>query len=157
MNAQRSGIPKVVGILMIVFASLGLIASLWGLAVSAASDAMLREIPQLKTWSKIDMVYSVVGLGISGLHLAAGISAVKYKASAPKLAVTYGAIVIVAYVVRAILLFAWLKPAIAKAQVPGAADALGGFIVIATIFIIIWPTIVLALMTRPAAKEACVN
>jgi hypothetical protein len=157
MNAQRSGIPKVVGILMIIFASIGLLGSLLGLAGSAANDATMKAVPELKTWGTMSMIFSVVGLGVSALHLVAGISSVKYKANAPKLSVTYALINIINNLVQGIIVFAWLKPAIAKSGVPGAAEMVGGMVVISIVLSVIWPTIVLALMTRPAAKAACVN
>lgn len=155
MNAQRSGIPKVVGILMIIFASLGLLFGLIGLAGSSMNSALLKDVPELKTWGTISMIFGVVGLGISALHLVAGISSVKYKAGAPKLAVMYGTLNIVSNLAQAVIVFAWLKPALSK--FPGAAEALGGFLVVGIVIAIIWPTIVLALMTRPAVKEACTN
>lgn len=155
MNAQRSSIPKVIGILMIVFASIGLLLSLIGLAGNSANSAVLKEVPEWKTWSTLSMVFGLIGLGISVLHLVGGISAVRYKASAPKLAVTYGAANIVSNLAQAIIVFAWLKPALAK--FPGAAEAVGAFLVIGIVIALIWPTIVLVLMTRPSAKEACVN
>jgi hypothetical protein len=154
MNAQRSGIPKVIGILMIVFASLGLLVSLAGLAGNSA-EGVLKEVPEWKTWSTLSMVFGLIGLGISVLHLIGGISAVRYKASAPKLAVTYAVANIASNLAQAIIVFAWLKPALSK--FPGAAEAVGAFLVIGIIIALIWPTIVLVLMTRPSAKEACVN
>ena len=80
MNApgQRSGIPKVMGILMIIFASLGLLFGLIGLAGSGASAAGLKDVPVFKTYSTISMILGVVGLGISGLHRFAGVRAVGY-------------------------------------------------------------------------------
>jgi hypothetical protein len=155
MNGQRSGIPKVMGILMIIFASIGLLLSLIGLAGNSANASMAREIPQLKTWATLSMVFGVIGIGVSALHLFAGVRAVGYKANAPKLAVTYGIVNIANNLIQGILVFAWLKPALSK--FPGAAETMGAFLTIGIIIAIIWPTIVLVLMTRPAAKAACVN
>jgi len=165
MNApyqqQRSGIPKVMGILMIIFASLGLIGSLLALAGGSGSAAASEGVPALKTWATLSLVFSVVGLGVSGLHLFAGVRAVGYKANAPKLAMTYGLINIISNVVQLVLIFAWIKPAIAKAaDHPGAraaADLVGGFTLILTIIAVIWPTLVLILMSRPGAKASCTN
>ena len=157
MTPQRSGTPKVVGILMIIFASLGLLFGLIGLAGNSANDQTLREIPEWKTFGTVSLAFGVIGLGISALHLFAGISAVRYKANAPKLAVAYAIINIVVSVLNGILVFAWLKPALPKAAGPAAADLIGVGVLFGVIIAVIWPTIVLALMTRPAAKESCVN
>lgn len=156
MNAPRSGIPKVIGILMIIFASLGLLFGLIGLGGNASSDATLGDIPEWKTWSTLSMVFGIVGLGISGLHLFAGVSAVRYKTGAPKLAIIYAILNIVTSLIQTVLVFAWLKPALAKVS-PVAAEALGGFLVIGLVIAMIWPIIVLSLMTRPGAKASCVN
>jgi hypothetical protein len=155
MTGQRSGIPKVIGILMIIFASLGLLGSLIGLAGNSGNSEAFKEIPELKTWGTMSLLFSVIGIAVSALHLVAGINSVKYKAGAPKLALMYALFNIVNNVVQAIVVFAWLKPALSK--FPGAGDLLGGFLVIGIILAIIWPTIVLVLMTRPAAKAACTN
>lgn len=164
MNApgQRSGIPKVMGILMIIFGGIGLIGSLIGLAGSSGTGDMGDAIPALKTWGTISMLFGVIGLGISGLHVFAGIRAVGYKANAPKLAMTYGMVNIASNLIQLIMIFAWIKPAISKAagDFPGAAAAgsvVGGFALIMTIVAVIWPTLVLILMSRPGAKQACTN
>lgn len=153
---MRSSIPKVVGILMIIFGSLGLLFGLLGLAGNSA-NAGLRDVPAFKTYMTMNMVYTVVGLGISVLHLVAGIRSVGYKANAPKLATMYALINIVTSVAWGIVVFAWLKPAIEKVAGGLGAAAIGIGVVFGVILAVAWPVIVLALMSRPAAKQACVN
>jgi hypothetical protein len=148
------------GILMIIFASLGLIGSLIGLAGSGVNKAASEGIPALKTWATLSLVFGVVGLGVSALHLFAGVRAVGYKANAPKLAVTYAMLNILNNLVQLIMIFAWLKPAISKVggrEAEAVASLVGGFAVFGVILAIIWPTLVMILMTRPAAKAACTN
>ena len=155
--APRSGTPKVIGILMIVFASIGLLFTLIGFG--GPSDPSGGELKELKTLKTISTVFGVLGLALGALHLIAGIQSVKYKASAPKLAVTYGIASIAHTILNIIVVFAWLKPKLAEAGPAGetVANALGAALVIVGVLQIIWPTVVLALMTRPAAKAACVN
>ena len=156
---MRSSIPKVVGILMIIFASLGLLGGLIGLGGHSAGAGM-NDIPALKTFNTMSLVVTVIGLGISVLHLVAGIRSVGYKANAPKLASMYALINIIVSVAWGVAVFAWLKPAIAKAAGPGSAvvsAAVGVGVVFGVIVSVAWPVIVLALMSRPAAKQACVN
>jgi len=156
---QRSGIPKVIGILMIIFASLGLLSGLIGLA-GGGGGAELERFPEYKRFMTMSMVMNVVGLGISALQLTAGMSAVRYRASAPKLAMAYGWINIIITVSWAVVVYAWLKPAMEKAfEGSGMGMAMGAIIGIGVIFGTLigtaWPIIVLALMSRPAAKAAC--
>ena len=105
-------------------------------------------------------VMTVIGLLISALHLAAGLSAVRYKQSAPKLAMAYGVINIVVTLAWTVVVYAWLKPAMETAMAgSGLGSATGAIVGFGVIFGALigtaWPIIVLALMSRPAAKAAC--
>jgi hypothetical protein len=153
---MRSSIPKVVGILMIIFASLGLLGGLIGLG-GHSSSAGLNDIPAWKTFNTLSMVVGVIGLGISVLHLIAGIRSVGYKANAPKLAMMYATVNIIVTLGWGIVVFAWLKPAIEKVAGGIGGAAIGVGVMFGVIISIAWPVIVLALMTRPAAKQACTN
>jgi hypothetical protein len=161
MQQQRSGIPKVIGILMIVFSSLGILGGLIGLA-GGGGGPELERFPEYKRFMTMSMVATIVGLGISALHLAAGMSAVRYKQSAPKLAMAYGWINIITTIAWSVVVYAWLKPAMEKAmEGSGMGSAIGAIIGFSVIFGTLigtaWPIIVLALMSRPAAKAACSN
>jgi len=153
---MRSSIPKVVGILMIIFGSLGLIVGLIGLAGNSASGD-LKELPEWKTYMTMSMVFGVIGLGISALHVFAGIRSVGYKANGPKLAMVYGLLNIVTQIAWGAIVFAWLKPAIEKAAGGAGAALIGVGVMFGVIISVAWPIIVLSLMSRPAAKAACVN
>ncbi|HTR52692.1 MAG TPA: hypothetical protein VMJ10_18385 [Kofleriaceae bacterium] len=141
---------------MIIFASLGLLFGLLGLAGNSAGEG-LKEIPEFKTFQTMSMISTLIGLVISVIHLLAGVAAVRYKANAPSLAKLYGTANIVVTIGWAIVVFAWLKPGIEKAAGAGAAAFMGGMLIFGTILSIAWPVIVLALMSRPAAKAACTN
>src|SRR6185295_4728381 len=104
---RRSAIPKVMGILMIIFASLGLIGSLMGLVSNAGGRDAFAMVPALKTWSTIELLFSLFGLGIGFLHLIAGAKAVAYKSAAPRLAVTYAIVAMVSTITHSILFYAW--------------------------------------------------
>jgi len=156
---QRSAIPKVIGILMIIFASLGLLGSLLNLA-GGTGNSLMREIPELKTIRTVEMVTGLIGLGYGILHLYAGIRCVGYKSNAVSLAKAYAIIAMVVVVINAILTFVWMKPIMDKAFAGSGVNMggmLGGFMFIGVLIGLAWPTLVLVLMTRPAAKAACVN
>jgi hypothetical protein len=140
------------GILMIVFASLGLLFTLIGLG-SGNDDAMRQFGGEFETMATFQKVSGILGLGLGVLHLVAGIRSVGYKSNGPKLAITYAIISIVYGVVSLILVYAWMMPKLPE-ELKGAFSigfVIGGMIGMA------WPIIVWALMSRPAAKAACTN
>lgn len=157
MTAARSSIPKVVGILMIVFASLGLLFTLLALTSAGTGNDYqeMQSLPAFKTLTTMQLVFNALGVGIGILHLVAGISAVRYKASAPKLAMSYAVINIVTTIAYLVMVFAWLKPALAKAGFPEAGAVVGGVLLVSGVLSVTWPVIVLVLMSRPSARAAC--
>lgn len=156
----RSAIPKVVGILMIIFATLALVLGLRSL-VQDAGGGMFGNVAAFKTWNRIELVFDVVGLAISALHLYAGFRAMGYKTNAPRVAFGYGVISIVVGLIQGALLFAWIKPMLDEAfrvlEISGGSTVFGGFMMFALLLGLAWPILVIILMTRPAAKAACVN
>jgi hypothetical protein len=162
-HPPRSAIPKVIGILMIIFASLGLLGGLIGLAGGGGEmGSLMRDVPELRSYRTIELLINVLGLGISALHLYAGVRCIGYKANAPSLARSYAILAMVVTITNAILVFAWAKPILEGAMkgMPGgdiAVSLFGPIMVFTTIISLAWPILVLVLMTRPAAKAACVN
>jgi hypothetical protein len=142
------------GILMIIFASLGLIGTLMSLAGSGSIE--FRGIPALETWRKIELVFGVFFLGLGLLHLVTGIKSVGYKAAAPRLSLIYAVAAIAATITHSILFYAWIKPIMDKALGFGAGFV-GLMTLVAAIIAVTWPVLVAILMTRPSAKAACVN
>ena len=155
MYQSRSGTPKVMGILMIIFASLGILATLasfGGQDVSELGPAWQEKFSSVNTYLT---VLSVVGLGLGILHLLTGIAAVGYKKNAPKLAKIYGLTALVNVVVGMIVTYALLKPLMD--EMGGMGGAVGGMVVIVSLIGAVWPILVLALMTGSKAKQACTN
>jgi hypothetical protein len=151
-GSRRSPIPKVIGILLIVFGSLGLLGGLIGL-VGDNDMKHLLEGDRLKTFTTITTVFTVIGLGVSFLQLMTGMSCVRYKSGAPGLAVIYGIITMVFQLANIVVVFTYLKPMLDG--IPGAGAMFGIILIFTTIITMAWPIVVLALMTRPAAKAAC--
>lgn len=153
---QRSAIPKVIGILMIIFGSIGILGGLIGLAGNGGGGDLFGDIPEYKTWRTIELLTGVLGLAISILQLYAGIRLVGYKAGALGLAKAYAIVRIVTEIAGAILIFAWVKPMLDQAM-PGMGGIMGVAMMIGLVFGLAWPIVVLALVTRPSAQAACNN
>lgn len=151
MNERRSAIPKAIGILMIIFASLVLLRHLWAIAIYVKGVGAFRAQVQTQAmkWEVIQLFEVIVGLGINVLHLFAGIAAVQYKADAPRLAVAYGVINIVIQVALLIFLFYEAQEPTAAATIILLRDR--------AIVVMVWSMIVLVLMTRPRARSACTS
>ena len=151
---RRSAIPKVVGILMIVFASLGLLVSLIALAMSGQFDKMDVGdvgIGKLKTYHMIEQCsYLLIGI----LHMVAGIMCVMHKRAAPMLAVVYAVLKILVVVVIWALVFTWLAPVLDKAPKEMKAQFTMQMIV-GGVINISWPIVAWVLMSRPSARAAC--
>jgi hypothetical protein len=155
MYQSRSGTPKVMGILMIIFASLGILgtlASFGGQDVSALGPEWQEKFSSVNMYLT---VLSVVGLGLGILHLLTGIAAVGYKQNAPKLAKIYGITALANVVIGMIVTYALLKPLLD--ELPGIGSAIGGMVIVLSLIGAVWPVLVLALMTSTKAKQACSN
>lgn len=153
---QRSAIPKVMGILMIIFASLGLLGTLKTLVGSSVPAEAYDFIPELKTWRTVELLTSLLGLGVGALHLLAGVRAVAYRDVAPKLATAYAAASIVSTLVGSTLVYVYLRPMLSS-MMGDMASVVGPTMIVTSLVTLTWPVIVLILMTRPAARAACVN
>jgi len=152
MPPQRSGTPRVIGILAIIFSCLGLLMSIimtagpmsdldrWGIEASSLGMA--------GTWLYISLF---AALGVFVLHLIGGIAAVRYRPSAPRLITIYG--------VAAIIL------AIGDLFIPmlGMTGHMGGRVFDSLVFprmgyaiiALPWPIVALVMMNLRGAREAC--
>jgi hypothetical protein len=159
MQQQRSSIPKVMGILMIVFASLGLLFTLPSLGGPKGAE----ELNGIAEWDKLVQfvkIFAFMDLGIGALHLFAGIRLVGYKKNGPMLAYIYAILRIVASIVSLAVVYAWLVPALDKLDTPGVQDAktiIGGLFVFSAVISSIWPTLILILVSRRGSRDACVR
>jgi hypothetical protein len=156
----------VIGILLIVFSSLGILGSLWGLLVSSAFDFAPKELPELKTFTTISKLTSGIDLILAIFGLVVGIMCVGYKRPAPKLAIVLAILKIVGAIVGALLVRHFMNVMLDAMASHGragreAGEFMGVFANFGMVFGIIigvaWPTVILALMSRPSAKSACVN
>lgn len=160
-RVNRSPIPKVIGILMIIFASLAMLANLVGLANS--SNPALDHLEAWRTFERVSVIMGLIQLPISVFQLVTGIWLVKYKAGAPKLALIYGLLAAVHTIANAVIVFGFVKPAL-EAAMKGLggmngmmSNVIGASVVFGSIIGLAWPIVILTLTSRPSAKAACVN
>ena len=155
--ATRSGIPRVIGILMIIFGSLGALAGLVSLLRNESYDNVAglgARFKALKHLHTLNNVSSITGLLIGIYELVAGGRAVQYRGSAPSMATWFAIANIATTLLVLVLLYAWIAPSLSGVDGLRAASST----VSETFFggiSIVWSVVVLALMTRPAAKAAC--
>ncbi len=162
-QAPRSPIPKVIGILMIIFGAIGLLGGLIGLAGGLGNDALLRDIPEYKTLKSISTVTSLLGLAQGAFQLYVGIRCVGYKPNAPSLAKVYAILGMLIVVVNIVITMVIVTPMMEKAfgglggGMKGMGSAIGGLTMVFSLLGFAWPIVILALMSKQTAKTACVD
>jgi hypothetical protein len=152
----HSAIPKVVGILAIVFASLGLLVVATPLGLLDDIEVFTRTVGPLDdylTWLTINAILSIL---LFGLHLAGGILAVHYSARAPKWMTLYGVSAIVLIVVDIVVSVITFPegPSSSRMCAVGFDELVGARLALDAVALP-WPIVVLALMNRRSAKQSC--
>ena len=158
MRPQRSGVPRVVGILAIIFACVGLIGSaIWhfGPLSDVKRWHYQDQLSSVVTWMWIWMGLSVV---VFVLHLVGGILAVQYKRVGLRLLTVYAI---------AALVLALADVVLCNALYPGGLEDHGygqngemyfSVVTMRMVFSAMaapWPVVALLLANGTRAKEAC--
>lgn len=147
---SRSAIPRVVGILAIVFAPIGLLYTL-AITYGPKDEFHWLEITQEElgffgTWLDVSLI---IGVALFVLHLVAGIAAVSYRRSGPPL--------LSAYAIAALLLVV-ADVAIALSA-PISDSLVHSELVLPRVFLQVfalpWPIIALILINQRSARSAC--
>jgi hypothetical protein len=173
MPPRRSAIPKVIGILMIIFGSFGILGALVGSMLSGVFDGDMRMIerqaPELysavKDMQSFETTMRMVGFPLAVIELVGGIMCLKYHPKAPTVAVIYAVISGLVTLINTVVVYSVFKPAVSKAieiggsgaRVVGEAFSFGMTIglIFGALLTIAWCLVVGILMSRPAAKAAC--
>ncbi len=149
--------PRVVGILAIVFASIGVLFALvvhFGPMSDLERWGVDRQASGLVTWMWGSLALSV---GLFALHLIAGVASLIYRPSAPRLITAYGVFAILLGVADIVLSMALipdnlvLSDYVSRSQVKESMMIRAVFAGIA----LPWPIVALALMNTRSAKQAC--
>ena len=132
---ERSGIPKAMGVLLIIFASLYLLGSIFSAATAFLGSSFMEALPALKGMipkleesgikleklvAQLKPMYMIQGgeklatAAISGFGLMAGIKLVQYTATGLKLSVWWAIAALSYIVVEMIVFFLFVQPTIHK-------------------------------------------
>jgi hypothetical protein len=150
---NRSAIPKIVGILGIIFACVGAMTSAvwtWG-----SLDDLTRWDYE-HAWDHVEIwlrVWGFASFGLFGLHLAASLFALGYRPIAPRLVMLYS-ILALALIVADIVLELALAPG-ASSHYRAIRESATTMHVVYSGLATPWPIIALILMSRKSAKAAC--
>jgi hypothetical protein len=142
----RSSVPMVMGVLMIVFASIGLVVTAVNLYASTR-DHMVAMFP---TAAKLTVMLGILEAIVGIMQLGAGIACVRYRRSGPERAISYGIARIVLTLGNFVATFMLVKP-----ELGAVAPPLSALYTTGAALTITWAIVVIALMSREAAKASC--
>ncbi len=148
----RSAIPKVIGILAIVFASLGIVGSLamaFGFDEELARWGVTRhDLGDYGAWMMISLAPMTA---LFALHLTAGILSVRYSRWAPNLMTAYAILALVLIAVDCIIIATTFPGGTQSRLFDDLAGPRLGLAFIATP----WPIVALVLMNLRGTRDAC--
>lgn len=151
----RSAIPKVIGILAIIFCVFGLLGAL---AMWVGPEDDMRRLDVTKeslggfgTWMSVSFVFS---LALFAVHLTAGIQAVRYAPSAPRWMLIYGVVAIVLVVADIFVSLAAFPDGAGHERRMLREELVMPRIGLA-VFALPWPIIALILMNVRPARVSC--
>jgi hypothetical protein len=149
---RRSAIPKVVGILATVFCGFGLLFSA-GLALGMEDEMLQHGVsrPDLGSFATWMMVSLVLAVGVFALHLTAGIQAIRYARSAPRLMTAYAVAAIALAIGDAAISAITFPSELAGGAYEDLAVPRFGLAFLA----LPWPIVALVLINTRGARTAC--
>jgi hypothetical protein len=152
VDPRRSSIPRVIGILAIVFASLGLLGALgisFGVDEDLARHGTTRE--NLGTFGSWMLAYAPLAGLVFAVHLTAGIQSVRYAASAPRWMTIYGALAIALVLTDLAVSVATFPHLMSQEFQEDLLDPRLGL----AVHSLPWPIIALVMMNQRSARLAC--
>ena len=145
-RVPRSSVPLVIGVLMIVFASIGLVVTAVNL-YAATRDHMVAMFP---TAAKLTVMLGILEAIVGIMQLGAGIACVRYRQSGPERATIKAS--------SASCSPAAISSRRSCSSSRSSAASLPPFSALYTTgaaIMIAWAIVVIALMSRPSTKVSC--
>jgi len=157
VKQRRSGGVTALAVLNIIFGGLGLL-SLFNLIILLITPptwmgrdyALMLSMPGYRTYI---MVSGILQVGLGVLLLACGIGLLRLRDWARNGSMIYAAIAVVTVVINTVLLLAWQIPAMEAAGVSSfQVDAMRVSVFTGPVLGLVYPVVLLALLTRPMIK-----
>ncbi len=151
----HSAVPRVLGWLMVVMAFVGLMQSVAGVRAAVDFEAVMVLGEEVGRWRAFAFWMHLAGLVVGGLHLVAGVMAVRQKSRAPVLASVYAGVATVWSVGVMGIYFQTLAPLLRPF---GKTDLFGGHevgMVIGATLVLAWAALVVLLMNLRGSRRAC--
>lgn len=155
----RPGTPKVVGILGIVYASLGLLVGLFALINAASSEVRQMGVQPWNFFS------AAISLSLAVLLLSGSIALTKYRRSGQFIVTLWASVYILWDIIVVIVMLTYIMPRqIAFIQAAAGPNGpammrgplqgvmMGGIVMVALICLV-YPTVALILLTRPSLQN----
>jgi hypothetical protein len=155
LEPSPSAVPRVLGLLIVVVAFVGLLQSVAGLLAEVDFEAVMvlgAGAGRLRSYA---FWVHLTGLAVGGLHLAAGVAAAKTHGRAPALASVYAGVATVWSVVVVVVYFQTLAPLLRPF---GKTDLFGGHEVGMLIGVTLglgWAALVALVMNLKSSRRAC--
>jgi hypothetical protein len=154
--ATRSAIPKVIGILGIIFACLGVATSAiwtWGSLDDLTHWDRDGVWTGVETWLR---VWGFASCALFAIHLTAALFALGYRPMAPRLVTVYSVVALTLIVIDVVLEIV-LAPTDSNYYYRSIRDSTTIMHIVYSGLAMPWPIVALILMTRKPAKAACIK
>ena len=157
-EGNKSSIPKVLGILNIVFGAIGIFSSIGGLALNKMQQDMATLPPEtlkyLKSQETTNFLNSLGGIILGALLLFAGLKLIKYRRQGVKLTNIWAILRILFAFVASYFAYGAMQD---MPQISGLGEVGGGLVAGGIIFGLViscaYPIICLILLKRPNATK----
>lgn len=166
-ETRPSAIPRVVGLLMVVLAIVGLMQSLAGLWAGPDFEAFLVLGEDVGRWQAFGFWVHLTGLFVGGVHLVAGVAAAmgrgrwlgrwrgRWRRRAPLLASVYAGVAVLRIIGVVIVYYQVVAPLL---RPYGKTELFGGHgvgLVMHAGLLLGWAALVVVLMNLRGSRRAC--
>lgn len=148
-------VPRVLGLLMVVLAVVGLMQSVAGLRAAPDFEAFLLLGKGVTKWQSFAFWSHLTGLAVGVLHLAVGVLATRVHRSAPLLASVYAGAVILRIAVLINVYYQSVAPALRPFATTELFGGHGVGLILYAALSLGWAALVILLMNLSSSRRAC--